>query len=371
MRVSLLSFAGTSYYITSLVEALVSRPDVEGVQVFVPDSSPEIDTLPADDGSVEVVALDVSPDLARSLLDVNRPAIVRAVLSRLSGFDPHVVHFVNEMRTPFYLPSLVGRRVGVSTVLTVHEPDPYLPSPVRRFVLNPLQTYNLKALTRTTDRYVVHCPALVRSLAPHVPDAADIVTIPHGELAPYFTRWAEGDVPTRKEILFFGRAAPGKGLPQLIEAGRNLAGAVPGVEITIAGSGYDPGRFGELASDTFTVIDSRVSEEEAARLFERAAVVAMPYLDASASGIPSIAGGFDTPVVATDVGCLPDLVRDGEGGLIVDPGDSKALQEALSRLLADETLRHKLGTRLGEIHGTEFSWEAVADETVALYDDVR
>lgn len=371
-RVSLVSLAGTSYYITALAESLADRPDIGGVQVFVPASSPEVETLPDDRDGVDVVALDVDSDLARSFVDVNRPAVLRTILSRLDAFDVDLVHVVNEMRVPFYLPYLVRRRLGVSTVLTVHEPDPYLPTPVRRYALNPIQTYNLKALARSIDRYVVHCPSLVDRLAPHVPDTDDVVSVPHGTLAPYFTRWADGNVPTRKEVLFFGRAAPGKGLPTLVRAGRELTARLPEVEVTVAGSGYDPEQFGRLDDDDgFTVVDSRVPESDAAELFQRAAVVVMPYRDASASGIPSIAGGFDTPVVATNVGCLPSLVQHERGGLIVEPEDPDALRDALSRLLTDEELRRELGETLGEMHESTFSWDRVAERTAAVYEAAR
>jgi glycosyltransferase involved in cell wall biosynthesis len=252
-------------------------------------------------------------------------------------------------------------------VLTVHEPDPYLPTLVRRYVLNPIQVCNLKALARFADRYIVHCDALKDSLSPHVPDTNNIWTVPHGDLSPFFTQWATNEARAEREILFFGRAAPGKGLPELIKAGRRLADRFSDITITIAGSGYDPEQFGSLPTEHFTVIDSRVSEREAARLFERAAVVAMPYLNASTSGIPSIAGGFSTPVVATDVGCLPSLVKHKQGGLIVEPNDAEALYDALVRILESPNLRDEMGRELGRIHESKFSWERIAEMTIDVY----
>jgi len=371
LDISLLSFAGTSYYISSLVKALAENDEVSRVQVLVPVRSPEVETLPNENQGIEVVTLDIDSSLGSSLIDINRPSMVRNVCKWLEAFNPDIVHLVFEMRVPFYYAPLIRRLVDVPIVLTVHEPDPYLPTLFRRLFLNPLQTYNLKALVSTTDAYIVHCDELKTRLAPHVSDTMDVVSIPHGDFSYYFTQWADKEISTRKDILFFGRAAPGKGIPTLIEAGREILDTKPDATLTIAGSGYDSDRFGELSSERFTVIDRRLPEEDAAELFQRAAIVVMPYHDATASGIPSIAGGFETPVVATNVGCLPSLVGDERGGLIVDPEDPDALRDALVQLLADETIRHELGETLGEMHRSEFSWEYVAERTVALYGDVH
>jgi glycosyltransferase involved in cell wall biosynthesis len=48
------------------------------------------------------------------------------------------------------------------------------------------------------------------------------------------------------------------------------------------------------------------------------------------------------PVIATSVGGVPEVVRDGENGLLVAPGDSQALAQAIARLLSDEALRERL-----------------------------
>jgi glycosyltransferase involved in cell wall biosynthesis len=73
-------------------------------------------------------------------------------------------------------------------------------------------------------------------------------------------------------------------------------------------------------------------------------------------------------VVASAVGGLRDLVQDGETGLLVPPGDPKALRAAIDRLLGDEDLRRRLGLAAREHVTALCSWERVTDETLAAYE---
>jgi glycosyltransferase involved in cell wall biosynthesis len=73
-------------------------------------------------------------------------------------------------------------------------------------------------------------------------------------------------------------------------------------------------------------------------------------------------------VVATAVGGLTDLVRDGETGLLVPPRDAHALRAAIDRLLADPVLRTSLG-RKGRDHVAALcSWETVTRATIGVYE---
>ena len=101
---------------------------------------------------------------------------------------------------------------------------------------------------------------------------------------------------------------------------------------------------------------------------DRAAVVVFP---SRRDGFPvacAEAMAHGRAVVATAVGGLPDMVVDGETGLLVPPGDRRALRAAIDRLLADSELRRRLGAnaraRIEELCG----WERVIDQTVAAYE---
>jgi glycosyltransferase involved in cell wall biosynthesis len=79
-------------------------------------------------------------------------------------------------------------------------------------------------------------------------------------------------------------------------------------------------------------------------------------------GLPRVvleAQATGTPVIATRVGGVPEVIRDGETGLLVDPRRPSQLGKALNRLLADETERTRLGDHGRAAIEDEFSWEAL------------
>ena len=76
---------------------------------------------------------------------------------------------------------------------------------------------------------------------------------------------------------------------------------------------------------------------------------------------------FGKPVVATRVGGIPDMVRDGETGLLIPPNDPDALREALGRLMSDPVLRTALGTSGKTFAATALSWESIAEKHCAFY----
>jgi 2-deoxystreptamine N-acetyl-D-glucosaminyltransferase/2-deoxystreptamine glucosyltransferase len=77
------------------------------------------------------------------------------------------------------------------------------------------------------------------------------------------------------------------------------------------------------------------------------------------------------PVVATPVGGVPELVTDGETGLLVPPGDVAALETALRRLLAEpDTARRLAQNALAQVE-ERFSERVMGDRVLAVYEDLR
>jgi glycosyltransferase involved in cell wall biosynthesis len=178
--------------------------------------------------------------------------------------------------------------------------------------------------------------------------ATSVEVIPSGVELP-----AEiGEEASPAEVLYAGRLSPEKGILELVEAAR-------GLNLVVAGDGplrdRVPGALGFVPHD------------ELDRLYARAAVVACPSRREGFGVACLEAMAHGRPVVATSVGGLRDLVVDGETGLLVPPGDVSALQRALERLLGDVGLRRALGAAARERARVRFSWDAIAEATVAAY----
>jgi glycosyltransferase involved in cell wall biosynthesis len=155
-------------------------------------------------------------------------------------------------------------------------------------------------------------------------------------------------------VLFAGRLSPEKGVLELVEAAN-------GVPLVVVGDG--PLR------DQVPNAWGFVPHEKLVRLYDRAAVVAVPSFREGFGVVCAEAMAHGRPVVASAVGGLLDLVADGETGIHVPPGDVDALRAALDRLLADPELRRRMGEAGRERVRERFSWDAVTDATIAAYRD--
>ncbi len=80
------------------------------------------------------------------------------------------------------------------------------------------------------------------------------------------------------------------------------------------------------------LVDGFVPDDTVEDYFLAADLAVLPYVSATQSGIIQIAYNYDLPVVTTNVGGLPEVVRDGETGFIVPPEDSAGLAAAIVQL---------------------------------------
>lgn len=188
----------------------------------------------------------------------------------------------------------------------------------------------------------------------------------------------------RSGVLFVGRFTPHKGLDRLIAA-------LPrGAELTCVGSaGHDPRppesgypkllqRLAEGHSVRFV---HGVSDDELPSLYRRAQVFVLPSVHRTCYGkqiaisellglsvLEAMASG--TPVVCSRVGGLREIVRDGETGFLVEPGNVDELRDRVATLLADPELAARMGRAARESVVEQFTWAACADRCLAAYDEV-
>jgi glycosyltransferase involved in cell wall biosynthesis len=92
------------------------------------------------------------------------------------------------------------------------------------------------------------------------------------------------------------------------------------------------------------------------------------YENAPIAALEALACGV--PVVASRIGGNPEIVRDGENGLVFEPGDSEGLAERLASLAADPALAHRLGGRGREIVEREYSLSAQVEGMLAILEEV-
>ncbi len=186
-----------------------------------------------------------------------------------------------------------------------------------------------------------------------------------------------------KMLLVVGRIEPLKGIDTLLRALQLLQqmGEMP-AHLCLSIIGGDPSkpretRHAELEKlmvlrdelglrDVVTFLGRR-AQETLHCYYASADVVVMPshYESFGMVALESMACG--TPVIASDVGGLAQLVLDGETGFLVPGGDPAAMAERLRCLLVDEELRARLGRRAAE-HAKGYGWDGITSQILDLYE---
>lgn len=226
---------------------------------------------------------------------------------------------------------------GRPFVVTLHGSDVELANRVPRLV---------RPLLRRARAVVCVSRALADDA--HRLGARRVEWIPNGVELPA----AVGHEASPAEVLYVGRLSAEKGVAELVEATR-------GLNLVVVGDGplrhLVPGALGFVSPADR---DSR---------YARAAVVVCPSRREGFGLTCAEAMAHGRAVVASDVGGLRDLVRHEETGLLVPPRDPVALRAAVDRLLADPSVRRRLGAA-ARAHVAELcGWDRVVDRTLAVY----
>jgi glycosyltransferase involved in cell wall biosynthesis len=306
-------------------------------------------------------------------------------LLRLRRRFPFDVLHCHGVYPPGYLAALCRHRLGVPTIITSHggdirEGNVRLAKPVlhRRYLQALKNADALVSISRfTTDNF--------RRLFPEAPR---IVTIPNGVDPEPFSKPAlrpenlDPRILPGEYVLFLGRLKNRKGVDLLLQA---LA-QVPvlktecqsvhqeKVQLVIAGDGEDrlilealAGRLGLTKRACFvgTVFGSLKTY-----LLQNALCTVMPSREWEAFPLVVLESyAASTPVLATQIPGLADLIKAEQTGWLVPPESSRDLARVLTRILANPAAAHSLrSAALNHVH--DFSWQTIARRHVQLYEEL-
>jgi glycosyltransferase involved in cell wall biosynthesis len=177
-------------------------------------------------------------------------------------------------------------------------------------------------------------------------------------------------------LLQFGVVRPYKGTEVLLQAMPYVRSRFPNARLLVAGRAL-----GDIGSRLLNLRDSLglgdscslrfayVPDRELEALIDQADVVVFPYVEASQSAAVISAMSRGRPVVASAVGGIPEVIRDGVDGYLVPPGDVKSLAEKIIQVLNDPR-RGEVGRQAYQRVHQNFGWADAARRTVAIYTKV-
>ena len=291
--------------------------------------------------------------------------IFKDFIKKVKEFKPDVIHLqlgggmIDFALLPFFK--------GYPIVATFH--DVKLHTGENSWKANFIRCWERKY----SNQIIVHGEKLKEQMIQeydHPKEKVHAIPIGEHEVAP-FKKYEREDIKEDGNlVLFFGRIWKYKGLEYLIKAEPMITKEVPDAKIIIAGTGEDFKKYENMMvnKDNFIAYNYRIPYKGGAELFQRCSVVALPYIDASQSGVIPTAYGFKKPVVVTDVGAIPEIVDNGITGFIVPPRNPEALAEAIIKLLKDEKLRKQMGENAHKKLKTDLPWDNIAEKTIEVYE---
>lgn len=300
--------------------------------------------------------------------DLRNVFFVAALARMIRRERPDLIHCLSENNVWLnLLPALVR---PIPLVTTVHDialhPGDGDSQRVPRFFVD--------WFIRQSAKIIVHGPTLRDAFIRKSGRPATDVFAAHHPVVSHFRRLALKRGFRRPDdgifrILFFGRIYEYKGLRYLIDAAPAIHAAVGQARFIVAGRGDNLAPYAEQQG-VMAYFDFRyryIPDDEMAQLFAEADLVALPYVEASQSGVLANAIAFELPVVATDVGEMGRLVAATGIGTLVSPRDPAALATAIIALARNPERRAALADKVRRIRIETFGPDALVLQFADAY----
>jgi glycosyltransferase involved in cell wall biosynthesis len=239
----------------------------------------------------------------------------------------------------------------------------------------------LRWLVRWAARASAQAVAISTYTARELRKFADvpIEVIPYtAELAPASSSVSRGS-QSERSILFVGRLIERKGVAHLIRALGTVRQTVP-ARLVVIGDGPERASLERLARELeladHVEFRGRVTDEALRDAYAAADVFALPSVldarqDTEGLGVVLLeAMNYSVPVIASDIGGIPDIVQHERTGLLVPPGEEDALAAALTRVLRDSMLARRLGDGGSRLLRETFAWDRIVDRWEDVYSRV-
>lgn len=247
-------------------------------------------------------------------------------------------------------------------LVTVHGSD------IDLVTANPAGAWLTRRVLRRCDRVMAVSRHLAGATAALGVPAGRINVIPDGVDSGLFAPAApEGRAPL---LVFAGSLVPRKGVTYLLQAMPPILRAFPDYRLVIVGDGSQRAELERQAQNlalgqgvTFT---GALSQSDVRQWMQRARLLVLPSIEEGLGVVLLEALACGTPVVASRVGGIPDIVTPAVGRLVA-PGDPGQLAEAVCALLGDPPAWAEMSGRARERVVAEYDWERIAGRHIALY----
>jgi glycosyltransferase involved in cell wall biosynthesis len=302
---------------------------------------------------------------------------IRRLYSQIiqSNFD---VVYASWLVPSGFIGGVVRHLTGVPMVIHLHGSDVFV---VERYkILHPFARFVL-----STANHVIACSTdLATRVIRFGLSAERITVIPYGVDAERYMLADQVLNPfaqlfkdkSWKVVMGMGRLVPKKGFAYLLRAAPIILSRFPNTLFVIVGEGDSRSQLEALVKEEGiqknVLFVGRIPWDQTPAYLKMADVFVVPSIRDEAGnvdGLPNVlleAMAAGCAIVASRIGGIPDVIHDGENGLLVPPKDEVALAEAICSLLSNERLRRRLGEAAQKTTITQYKWMQIAERIEAV-----
>ena len=169
-------------------------------------------------------------------------------------------------------------------------------------------------------------------------------------------------------ILFFGHILPYKGIEYLLDAMLKVHEECKNINLLIAGFGHIYFDMSKYSNKDYIRFEHRyIGISELVGMIKESLFVVCPYKEATQSGVVQTSFALETPIVATSVGALPEMIKNDVYGKIVPPCNSDALADAMLELIKNTEKLNILKSNIRTQWVSSMSWLPIVDDYFEMY----
>ena len=291
------------------------------------------------------------------------PLKIKKILDFINKVNPDIIFVLSHHATNVILPTFFKK---YKVVYQVHDPDPHLGT---SFIERNILKIQLKRFAKISRKIIAAAKSIKETTYEVCKfNKDDIEVIPLAVLDNYIDdtiKESDDDI----DLLYYGKIRKYKGLDVFIEALTILEKENIKPKVKIVG-----GKDVLVVFPNIDYIPSNVEIEDFAEnkklisYIKKTKALVLPYHEATGTMAIGQAFYYETPVIATDVGCFPEYV--GDGGLICKHSDAKDLANTLKKFLGDKSLQDNLSKKAKEEYFKKFTIEDVTDKHLELFERV-
>ena len=300
------------------------------------------------------------------------PPNVNELKRVIRDFSPDVVHVHHAFTLTSLLTLRVAEKLGVPRVLTNHSAAGSSPNSMLT-LMSCRGLILLRHFISKANRIISVSRCAAFFIENLLGNGVESLVIPNGvDVSRFHPPELE---PSDNVVLYVGRLVHRKGVHVLIKAFSKVVREVPDARLLIVGEGYMLPFLKlmtwQLGLEGKVEFLGRVSEEKLPGIYRSSRVVVVPSLYRESFGMVALeAMASGRPVVASMVGGLPEVVRDGLSGYLVPPGSEDLLAERIIQLLSDGDLAKRMGMFGRRVTVNEYSWGKIASHVANVYREV-